>query len=268
MTSGPVVMLLGRQPGPLSLLPAVVAELELARAAVQVRIIDDRADARSAAAGAAVTVVKHLADHQLGALAAIGAACCNPPGSALTAADRIATWQTLQRAGVPVPDTHLARTIDELLAIAAGRAVVVKTARGSRGAGILHLAAAQTFVSPPLPGPWLVQEHVVSDGWDRKLYVSGDNVTGVLRRWPALTLSDKLGRPMAVTDELARVAVAAGTAVGLHVYGVDMLIGPHGPTVVDVNSFPGFKGVPAAPSLVAGHLLAHVRSEVSACASS
>lgn len=267
MTCRPVLVLLGRQPGPLSLLPAVVAHLEAADAAVEVRVIDDLADPRHATGGRAVIVVKHLADHQLDALAAIGAPCCNPAGSALTAANRISTWQALRRAGAPVPDTRVAHSVDELRALAAGRAVVVKTAQGSRGSGILHMTPAQQFVSPPLAGPWLVQQRVASDGWDRKLYVTGDDVRGVLRRWPAQTLADKLGRPLDVTDDLARVAVAAGEALGLHVYGVDILVGPHGPTVVDVNAFPGFKGVPAAPAMVAGHLLAHVREGVSACES-
>jgi len=267
MTGRSVLVLLGRQPGPLSLLPAVVTHLRVADAAVEVRVIDDRADPRHATAGAAVIVIKHLADHQLDALATTGAPCCNPAGAALTAADRISTWLALRRAGAPVPDARIAQSIDELRALAAVRAVVVKTARGSRGSGILHMTPAQRFVSVPLPGPWLVQERVASDGWDRKLYVTGEEVRGVLRRWPADTLADKLGNPMEVTADLARVAVAAGETLGLHVYGVDVLVGPDGPTVVDVNPFPGFKGVPVAPALVAAHLLSHVRREVPACAS-
>jgi len=32
----------------------------------------------------------------------------------------------------------------------------------------------------------------------------------------------------------------------LRLYGVDLLVTEHGPIIVDVNSFPGFRGVPGA----------------------
>ncbi|MCP9981522.1 hypothetical protein [Actinomadura madurae] len=33
------------------------------------------------------------------------------------------------------------------------------------------------------PGPWLVQDRIPGDGWDRKLFVVGPHVHGTLRRW-------------------------------------------------------------------------------------
>jgi ribosomal protein S6--L-glutamate ligase len=35
-------------------------------------------------------------------------------------------------------------------------------------------------------------------------------------------------------------------------YGVDLLITEHGPMIVDVNGFPGFRGVPGADSALVG----------------
>ena len=38
----------------------------------------------------------------------------------------------------------------------------------------------------------------------------------------------------------------ARAAFGLQAYGVDLLITPDGPVVVDVNAFPGFRSMPDA----------------------
>ncbi|MDQ4069776.1 MAG: hypothetical protein M3203_09965, partial [Actinomycetota bacterium] len=56
-----------------------------------------------------------------------------------------------------------------------------------------------------------------------------------------------------------RAAVAAGAALGLEIFGVDLVVGGDGPVVVDVNGFPGFKGVPPAAAWIADHLRAVAR---------
>ncbi len=96
------------------------------------------------------------------------------------------------------------------------------------------------------------------DGWDRKLFVVGRYVHGTLRRWPARSLTEKLGRPLHPDAELTALALAAGRVFGLCDYGVDVIDGPDGPVIVDVNAFPGFKGVPAALDLLFDHLLRHL----------
>ena len=49
---------------------------------------------------------------------------------------------------------------------------------------------------------------------------------------------------------------------------MDVLVTPDGPVVVDVNAFPGFKGVPGAGERLGIHLLTRLREEVLSCASS
>ena len=142
-------------------------------------------------------------------------------------------------------------------AIAADGPVVVKTPLGSRGEGVTVLERGD---GRPVGGrgPWLVQDRVPGDGWDRKLFVIGPHVHGTLRRWPALSLTDKLGRPLRMDSRLAALALAAGDVFGLCAYGVDVIDGPDGPVIVDVNAFPGFKGVPGATRLLFDHLLGHL----------
>ncbi|GAA4387882.1 hypothetical protein MTQ12_11350 [Brevibacterium sp. R8603A2] len=51
------------------------------------------------------------------------------------------------------------------------------------------------------------------------------------------------GEPFAVDGDLAALARHAAAGLGMHLAGVDGVIGPRGPVVVDVNAFPGFRGV-------------------------
>jgi ribosomal protein S6--L-glutamate ligase len=62
-------------------------------------------------------------------------------------------------------------------------------------------------------------------------------------------------RRVKLTGEVARIAAAVGEVYGLELYGVDVLLGPEGPVVVDVNDFPSFRQVPDAPARVAKAVL-------------
>jgi ribosomal protein S6--L-glutamate ligase len=67
-----------------------------------------------------------------------------------------------------------------------------------------------------------------------------------------------------VSRELREIAVACGRILGLGLYGLDVLDTDEGPMVVDVNYFPGYKGVPGAAPLIADYIedYAHGRREL------
>jgi ribosomal protein S6--L-glutamate ligase len=96
--------------------------------------------------------------------------------------------------------------------------------------------------------PVLLQEFARGDGWDIKVWVIGRQVCAARRRTP-------LERPSVIDDcpllgdvpnEWAQVALEIGRVFGLRLYGVDLLMTARGPLVVDVNAFPGFRGVHGA----------------------
>ncbi|MDO5535702.1 MAG: hypothetical protein Q4F65_13765, partial [Propionibacteriaceae bacterium] len=123
-----------------------------------------------------------------------------------------------------------------------------------RGEGVL------ASVLPPHPvteGPYVVEECIAHDGIDRKLYVAGAEVFGLLKPSTLLAEHTTSGEPFHPDDALRALALAATAAVGLHLAGVDVVIGPDGPVVVDVNPFPGYRGVAGAADAVAAHLAAH-----------
>jgi glutathione synthase/RimK-type ligase-like ATP-grasp enzyme len=77
----------------------------------------------------------------------------------------------------------------------------------------------------------------------------------VRRVWPPKTLEDKLGEPFDVSAEMHDVALRCGRAFDVGLYGVDLITSDGKPYIVDINTFPGFKGVPNAAALLAEYIL-------------
>ena len=263
--TGSVAFVLGRPAGPRSVLHEV--QRLLRAAGVEVTVADVlEGDLLHDAATAELRVLKDLPASTLEVLARRDLDCCNDAAATARTLDKAAVGRVLRAAGVPVPAEVVVGDWREVGRAAAAAPVVVKPCSGTAGQGVLLLDGAAP-PRPPAPGPWLVQSRVVGDGLDRKLYVVGDHVDAVLRTWPAP--ADRSGRPVEADPALQVLARAAASALGLEVCGVDVVVSPAGPVVVDVNAWPGFKGVPGAAARLADHLLARLGArEVLTCASS
>jgi ribosomal protein S6--L-glutamate ligase len=101
--------------------------------------------------------------------------------------------------------------------------------------------------------PVIVQKFHDNDGWDYKLYVVGARVLAVRRRSPLGPGSgSKIGVHVAsLPSQWVALARTTGKAFGLEVYGVDLLHTRDGPLIVDVNPFPGGRGVDGMASALA-----------------
>jgi ribosomal protein S6--L-glutamate ligase len=187
-----------------------------------------------------------------GALHAQGATVLNPYPAAAALRDKVVATRVLQAAGVPVPATWLARDAAELVPLLADGALVVKPYRGSQGRGVFVVRTSEELLALPAQESLLfAQRHHAPDGPDCKLYSAGGRVFGVRRIWPPKTYQDKLGQPLAVSAELEKIALACGAAFGVRIFGVDVVMSDGRPYVVDMQAFPGFKGVPDAAALLA-----------------
>ena len=264
-----IAFVLGRLAGSASVLHEVQARLRDAGVTVTVTVatVEDR-DMLPDAWAADLLVLKDLGLVPLAALAARGLPCCNDAGATARSLDKPAVGRRLRAAGVPAPDEVVLNDWSEVRRAAAGGPVVVKPRTGTQGQGVLLLDGPAPR-TPAAAGPWLVQTRVQGDGLDRKLYVVGDAVDLVLRTWP--TPPDRSGRAAEVEPALRAVALRTAAALDLEVCGVDVLVTPDGPVVVDVNAWPGFKGVAGAAERLSAHLLARIGvgvGEVLTCASS
>jgi ribosomal protein S6--L-glutamate ligase len=189
-----------------------------------------------------------------GVLAAQGARLLNPYQSCLAAQDKIVASRRLRAAGVPTPRTWVTAELSLLEPLVEERPVVVKPYRGHRGVDVTVVRSAADLAALPRPiVPMLVQEYVDGAGEDLKVYVVGTEVFAVRKPFSPTSFT-RPGRPCEVDSELREIAWSCGQALGLGLYGLDVIEGPAGPVVVDVNTFPGYKGVPDVAPLIADYV--------------
>jgi ribosomal protein S6--L-glutamate ligase len=190
-----------------------------------------------------------------GALHTLGAAILNPYPVSEMCRDKVVASSVLHEAGVPTPSAYVASRPEELLALVEDGPIVVKPHRGSQGRGVKVVRSAEELDGlPSSDGPLYVQRHLEPDGLDRKIYCIGDEIFGVERIWPPRTYEQKLGRPFVVDREVREIALRCGAAFGLSIFGFDVVMSGGRPYVVDISSFPGFKGVPDASARLATHI--------------
>lgn len=190
-----------------------------------------------------------------GILHAAGAAILNPYPVSATLRNKITTFQMLQAAGVPSPQTWVALRADDLAPLLREGPLVVKPYRGSGGEGVRVVWDAEELDNfSGEEEPMFAQRYHKPDGLDLKMYCIEGQVFGVQRVWPARTYEEKLGEPFTVPPELRDIALRCGEVFGIDLYGLDIIESLGRPYVVDVSSFPGFKGVPDAALRLADYI--------------
>jgi ribosomal protein S6--L-glutamate ligase len=190
-----------------------------------------------------------------GVLHARGARVMNPYPVAAACRDKIVQTHVLADAHVPVPQSWMTVDPMTLLSQLGQGPLILKDPRGSQGRGLEIVHDRDRLAALPGGRPWLAMRYHRPEGHDLKLYRIGDEVFGVERIFPARTYAEKLGRPYAVSADLHDIVLRCGDAFGISVYGVDVIRSQDKHWVVDMSSFPGFKGVPAAGRRIIDHLV-------------
>jgi ribosomal protein S6--L-glutamate ligase len=171
--------------------------------------------------------------------------------------DKVLATKALSEAGVPQPRTYLAWEPAQLAGALALGPLVVKPQRGSKGRGVTIVRTAEELAAVPADGDlYFAQEYRQPDGRDLKIYAIAGAYFGVMRVFPARTYEEKLGEPFEVSADLRELAERAGRAFGVDLFGLDVIMCDGRPTVVDVNTFPGFKGVPDAGTRLGEYIYA------------
>lgn len=175
--------------------------------------------------------------------------------------DKIATTAALAESGIPVPETTVVQDAMDLAPLLEHGPLIVKPYRGSQGRGIQVVRGASELADVDHGGdPIMAQAYFAPDGPDRKIYRIGEELFCVERTWPPRTIEEKMGRLVDLDPELHQIAWNCGSALGIDLYGVDIITHDGRPWVVDLSSFPGFKGVPDAGRRLADHIIARTVS--------
>jgi ribosomal protein S6--L-glutamate ligase len=189
-----------------------------------------------------------------GVLDTLGARLLNPFECCVATQDKIVASRRLRAAGVPAPRCWVTGDLKLMRRVLEETPLIVKPYRGHRGAGIsiLHDEADLAVLDSP-GAPVLIQELVDGSGEDVKVYVVGEEVFAVRKEFSPTSFT-RPGRPSRISDELRQIALACGRALGLGLYGLDVLETDSGPVVVDVNYFPGYKGIPDVAPVIADYV--------------
>ncbi|MER5874055.1 hypothetical protein [Streptomyces sp. NPDC002044] len=167
--------------------------------------------------------------------------------------------------GLPLPTTYAVAAPELLGEIpAAEYPLVVKPADGSSGRAV-HLLSSPDRLGAMLPvlageGMLIAQPYVPNSGIDIKVYAVGGELFATERCSPLHPDPSVRERRVPLSSEVAALAAQVGAVYGLDLYGVDVLLGPEGPVVVDVNDFPSFRKVPDAAARVARAVLGLARA--------
>jgi len=89
---------------------------------------------------------------------------------------------------------------------------------------------------------------------DLKVFAIGEGLFGVRKAFSAHSFL-QAGEPAPLSPEVRDIARRCGRAFGLELYGLDLVEDDSGVYVVDVNYFPGYRGVPHAARRLADYVM-------------
>ena len=178
----------------------------------------------------------------------------NPPTAIEHCVDKYDILAILEDQGVPVPRTLATESVNEAIKAfnELGGDIVVKPIFGSRGQGATRVndidIADTVFKAITFHhGVIYMQEFVHHGNSDIRAFVIGDQVVACMRRvatgWKTNYSQGAKPAPAQISKEFEEIAIKSAKAVGCKIAGVDILEGPDGPRIVDVNSQPGWKGL-------------------------
>jgi ribosomal protein S6--L-glutamate ligase len=179
----------------------------------------------------------------------------NSWASSVACQDRILMTGKMEQAHLPWPHTQYFPSLGYLLSRPALLEnlvfpLIIKSHYSHRGDlvdKVDSIADLQALAPQWSQEPIVLQEFAASDGWDIKLWVIDEKIFAARRCTP---LDPHASKEDIVIDELPieweQIIQAIGKTFDLRLYGVDLLTTAQGPIIIDVNSFPGFRGVPGA----------------------
>jgi ribosomal protein S6--L-glutamate ligase len=103
------------------------------------------------------------------------------------------------------------------------------------------------------PGIVFAQSYVKTGRKDLKVFGIGDDVFGVRKEFASDSFL-KAGQPAPLSAQIVDLALRCRRAFGLELYGLDVAETDGGPQVIDVNYFPGYRGVPDAANRLADYI--------------
>jgi len=204
-----------------------------------------------------------------------GARVVNGWAATVACQDRVLMTRYMNKAGLPWPHTWNFSSLkylleqDELLATLPFP-LIIKSRYSGRDdlVGKLHNVDELQALAPQWSQePVILQEFVANDGWDNKLWVIDEQLFVARRRTPLERNAAKKDFPLTAEElpgDWVQITLEIGRVFNMRLYGVDLLSTERGPIIVDVNSFPGFRGVHGADSAIVALVEQSIRERLAA----
>jgi len=181
-------------------------------------------------------------------LDAKGARILNPYPACVNTSNKIRAAACLAAAEVPLPRSWVTGDLIHIRELTKAMPLLIKPNLGGNGLGIRLVREISELVTTQVEDGMFVQELVTPVEDELKLYVIGDRVFGIRKH------GDDYRENINVEPMLTEIAIRCGKALGLSIYGVDVVLNANGPIVVDVNYFPSFRGVRDIADTLADHI--------------
>jgi len=184
----------------------------------------------------------------------LGGLVINSPASLSLAESKPQTTYCLQKAGLPVPRTFTTQDRDNArMSVREFHSAVAKPLYGSHGIGVEKLDGAdgEETASDLMNtyGALCIQEYVPNTGRDIRAFVVGDEVTAAMYRiaregeWKTNVFQGSRCEPCELSTEMRELCVRASNIIGLDYTGVDIMEGPDGPVILELNGAPSWYGL-------------------------
>ena len=200
-----------------------------------------------------------------------GVPVVNPAAVLELAGDKVRGSLRLAEQGIPTPRTVVALSPEAAMKAVeeVGYPAVLKPVVGSWGRLMAKVESAReaeqliehkSALASPVHSVFYVQEYVPKPDRDLRVFVVGDRAVAAMYRhsteWRTNAARGATTAPAELTAELTQLALRASAAMGGGVLAVDVMEGPHGLTVHEVNPTPEFKALQAATGVdIAGPII-------------
>jgi len=191
--------------------------------------------------------------------------------------DKYCALTLLEEHGLPVPRTAVTENPEEAIKAfhELGEDIVVKPLFGSRGTGSTRVSdpdvAIRVFRTVSFyHGVLYLQEFIPHGFSDVRTFVVGERVLASMRRvannnWKTNVSLGAKPVPIKVDKEMEELALKATETIGCKVAGIDLLEGPEGSMILELNSQPGWRGLQSVTTInIADEIVTYVLSQLKA----
>jgi ribosomal protein S6--L-glutamate ligase len=163
----------------------------------------------------------------------------------------------LATASIPTPPTFFGAPEKLRQAPVSSFPLILKPIFGDNGRGLYLVEDPKMVAQVSWPEPFLLaQQYLPNDGYDVKLYGIGDLAWAVRKPSP-LHPSTEPPESLTLTQEMRDILARCRQLFGLDLLGVDCIQSDDGLSVIEVNEFPTYSGVPNASD----HLVAWLEQQ-------